>query len=351
MEEKEIYFKGRATYGMINGIYVTIFYSVVNIYVYSKLMPMTRGFNLAFFQKMITVYSIVGFACLLVYLAFFNKYDRAASVQTSGEGKPKITLADTVHLFKANKPFVMLILSAGTDKMATTLQGNATIVMIMYAIAVGNAKINSSLNKFTMVPSIIMILLGLGAIGRKYGTWKAMLISSWGGIATCALSILLWIFGDYKTLSFPGLDGFNGWTTFTVLFLVLFLAMKGFNLIGGQVLNPMLADVIDYEYYKSGKYCPGTIGSLFNLADKIISSLGPTIIAVPVSFIGFKDKLPTAEDPFTVPLFAIGLLGLYGFLLIGNIVNVICMKYYTLTPEYMKEIRAELDARAAKNAK
>ena len=57
------------------------------------------------------------------------------------------------------------------------------------------------------------------------------------------------------------------------------------------------------------------------------------------------DPLPLAEDPFTAPLFAIGILGLYGFSLIGLIVNVICMKFYNLTPEYMQQIRAELDQR------
>ena len=63
--------------------------------------------------------------------------------------------------------------------------------------------------------------------------------------------------------------------------------------------------------------------------------------------IGFRGTLPTAEDPFSVPLFVIGILGYYGFALIGLIINVVCMKFYPLTPEYMKEIREELDKRAA----
>ena len=53
--------KDRATYGMINGIYLTIFFTVSNMYVYSKLMPSTKGFNLEFFKtlinKIMTVYS------------------------------------------------------------------------------------------------------------------------------------------------------------------------------------------------------------------------------------------------------------------------------------------------------
>lgn len=338
--------KGRATYGMVNGIYLAVFYTVVNVYVYSHLMPSTRGFNLQFFKTLITVYTVAGFVCLLVYLFFYNKYDREASALDTGKKSEKISLTDALHLFKTNIPFRMLILSAGTDKLATTLQGNATVVVIMFAIAAGNAKLNSAVNSYTMIPSIIMILLGLGAIGRKYGAKKSMLVSSWGGAVTCVLSILLWIFGNYQSLNFPGYDGFNGWSTFTLAFLGLFVIMKGFNMIGSNVLNPMLADVIDYEYYCSGKYCPGTIGALFNLADKIISSLGPTVIAILCAMIGFGGSLPTAEDPFSIPLFAIGILGLYGFSLIGLIVNIICMKFYSLTPEYMQEIRKELDKRA-----
>lgn len=337
--------KERATYGMVNGIYLTIFYTVVNVYVYSRLMPATRGFNLQFFKTLIRVYTLAGSVCLLIYLFFYNKYDREAVKQEEKKKTEKISMADALRLFRTNTPFRMLILSAGTDKLATTLQGNATIVVIMYAIAVGNAKINSAVNSYTMIPSIIMILLGLGAIGRKYGAKKSMLVSSWGGAITCVLSILLWIFGDFRTLSFPGFEGFTGWNAFTVAYLGLFVIMKGFTMIGSNVLNPMLADVIDYEYYSSGKYCPGTIGALFSLADKVISSLGPTIIAILCAIIGFGGVLPTAEDAFSVPLFAIGILGLYGFSLFGLIVNIICMKFYNLTPEYMQKIRMELNNR------
>ena len=337
--------KGRATYGMINGVYLSIFYAVSNIYVYSRLMPSTRGFNLEFFKKLITVYTLIGFVCLLIYLYFYNRHDREAVSLNNVKKADKISLADGLHLFKTNIPFRMLILSAGTDKLATTLQGNATVVIIMFGIAAGNAKLNSAVNSYIMIPSVLMVLLGLGAIGRKYGAKKSMLVSSWGGVVTCVLSILLWIFGNYKTLNFPGYDGFAGWSFFTLVFLGLFVIMKGFNVVGSNVLHPMLADVIDYEYYRSGKYCPGTIGALFNLADKIISSLGPTVIAILCAMIGFGGHLPTAEDPFSIPLFAIGILGLYGFSLIGLIVNIICMKFYNLTPEYMQEIRTELNRR------
>ena len=117
--------KGRATYGMVNGIYLTIFYTVVNVYVYSHLLTASRGFNLTFFKTLITIYTVAGFAFLLVYLFFFCPYDRQAAAQSQEKRGEKVRLADIVRLFRTNRPFRMLILSAGTDKLATTFEVTA----------------------------------------------------------------------------------------------------------------------------------------------------------------------------------------------------------------------------------
>jgi len=337
--------KQRATIGMLTGISLTIMYSCVPILVFSHIIPATHGFNLDFFKTLlnyIAVIVLVGM-CLAIY-AFANDRQRSKEEIANGKGTD---LKTAVTLLTHNRNLLMLVLSAGTDKLATVLQSNATIVVILYAIVCGNSKLSSASNSYTMWPSIIMILLGVGAIGRKFGTKRSMVVSSWGGIVVCTLSILLWVFGSPATLSFPGFDGFNGWTFFTIAYLVLWCLMKGFNMVATNSLNPMLADVIDYEEYRSGVYCPGTITALFNLADKIISSLGPTVIAILCAMIGFKDTLPSLDTPYSVPLFAIGLLGMYGLSLLGLIVNVVCLKYYDLTPDRMAQIHKTLNERKA----
>lgn len=60
----------------------------------------------------------------------------------------------------------------------------------------------------------------------------------------------------------------------------LFAAFDGvYNtlLFAGNIVIPMTADCADYETYRSGKYVPGLMGTLFSFVDKIVSSFAPMI--------------------------------------------------------------------------
>lgn len=335
--------KQRATVGMIRGLTIQTLYAVLPIIVYSHIVPSTKGFNYEFFKKFWVVCAAIALIASSLGIFGFSKKDVYKENVTQKTEKFDWKMA--LDLIKHNRPLQMLILSAGSDKLATVCQNNAMIVVILYAIVAGNAKLNSGANKYTLVPCLLMVILGLGGIGRKFGAKKSMIYSSIGGIVVCGLSILLWIFGDPKTFCFPGMEGYTGWTGFTLAFLVLWCLYKGFTLVTSNVTNPLIADVIDYEQYRSGNYVPGLIGSMFSFADKVISSLGPTLVSLLIASIGFHNNLPTIDTPFSNKLFAIGLFGMYGMVIIGLIVNLVAMRFYKLDPEFMKEIRIELDRR------
>lgn len=337
--------KQRATVGMIRGVSLQIMYSVLPVIVYSHLLPASGGkFDFEFFVKWWKVYAVVTiFFCLIACFGLKNK-DVKKKEFTPPSSK-KFDFKQMASIIRNNKPLQMLILSAGSDKLATVCQNNATVVVILFAITAGNAKLNSGANTYTLVPCILMLLLGLGGVARKLGPRKAMNFGSWGGIVVCVLSILLWVLGDPRSMSYPGMESFNGWTFFTLAYLVLWCLYKGFTLVTSNVTNPMIADVIDYELYRSGNYVPGLIGSMFSFADKIISSLGPTLVSIAIAAVGFGNQLPDATTPFSNSLFVIGLFGMYGIVIIGLLVNIIAMKQYSLTPEKMAEIRRKLDGR------
>lgn len=291
---------------------------------------------------------MISVICSIIAFASLIRKDRS---EYFGLGKPTpINFKDYWDILKNNRAMQMLVVSASTDKLATQTKGDATVTLIIYAIVCGNAAASGLVSSYTTIPNVLFIMFGAGLIAAKLGQKRSIQIGSAGGVV-CALSLIcLFIFGDPTTLSLPGDGRFAGWSLFTVLFLGLTIAFNGFNQIAGSVVITMTADVADYEVYRSGKYVPGMIGTLFSFVDKLISSLATTIVGLMCAAIGFTQALPTAETPYSTGLLVVGLIAMYGMVLFGLTCNLIAMKLYPLSKEKMAEIQDEIAAIKARNA-
>ena len=102
---------------------------------------------------------------------------------------------------------------------------------------------------------------------------------------------------------------------------------------------PMVADCSDYETYRSGKYIPGIMGTLFSLVDKLVSSLSATVVGIAVSFVGLQ-SLPTQYDPYTPGMNWVVIVLFCIIPMVAWAATLIAMKGYTLTGAKMKEIQA-----------
>ena len=156
--------------------------------------------------------------------------------------------------------------------------------------------------------------------------------------------ILLWLFGDPTSLNLPGYEGFHGFTFFTIALFVLTVVTGGFQQVASNIVIPMTADCADYETYRSGKYVPGLMGTLFSFIDKMVSSLAPLIASLLLAAIGFKEVMPDVDTPFSPQLKSVGIFLMYGLVTIGLIFNVVAMKFYPLTAEKMEEVREKIAA-------
>ena len=101
----------------------------------------------------------------------------------------------------------------------------------------------------------------------------------------------------------------------------------------------MVADCADYETYRSGKFIPGIMGTLFSLVDKLVSSLSATVVGIAVSFIGLE-TLPTKVTPYTPGMNVVVIVLFCIIPMIAWAATLIAMKGYDLTGERMKEIQA-----------
>jgi Na+/melibiose symporter-like transporter len=131
---------------------------------------------------------------------------------------------------------------------------------------------------------------------------------------------------------------------YTVLFIVFFGVGYGAYYSTVDMPIPMVADCSDYETYRSGKYIPGIMGTLFSLVDKLVSSLSATVVGVAVSFIGLEN-LPTAETPYAPGMNWVVIILFCIIPMVAWIATLIAMKGYKLTGSYMKEIQSVNAAR------
>jgi Na+/melibiose symporter-like transporter len=108
----------------------------------------------------------------------------------------------------------------------------------------------------------------------------------------------------------------------------------------------MVADCADYETYRSGKFVPGIIGTLFSLVDKLVSSLSATVVSIAVGFIGLK-SLPTKTTPYTEGMNWV-VIALFCLVpMVAWLLTLISMKGYALDGKRVKTIQAVNAARKA----
>ena len=225
----------------------------------------------------------------------------------------------------------------------------------VFGIIFGNYAAFSSYSQITSIPICLISLLLMNKIARQMGQKASMLVGTWGGIiGSIAITLFLFFFnpkGDASKFSLPAFrlirpdtwgTLFTGWTTTALIFVLLVIAWSGVQALSSSIVITMTADCADYEVYRTGKYVPGLMGTLFSFVDKLISSLAATLVALFYSVAGFKDALPDTMTPYSDGIFW-ATIGCFVLLpIVGWLCNVVAMHFYPLTKEKMAEIQAEI---------
>ena len=302
--------------------------------------------TIEFFNQMWLIVALLSavFTCIAV-ISIWPK-DR---VEFFGTGKPvKIGLKDYWDTLKNNRAIQMLVVSASSDKLATSAK-TAVVTTIMFAIVAGENALSGIITGMTAIPTMILSVLCVGALATRLGQRKAMLIGSWGGIVCNALLAALWLFGNPRSMN----NGQGGLAIgfFAITHILLSVILGGFQGVSGNIVIPMTADCADYEVYRTGKYVPGMMGTLFSFVDKMVSSLAPMIAGLLLSMIGFVDKVPDINTPYTPSLLYVGVFLSYGIVILGLLCNLVALKFYPLTKEKMEEIQDKIaEIKASANA-
>ena len=295
-----------------------------------------------------------GMSFVLAILAIIGLW-RKDRTEYYGTGvEQNVTFSDYVDVLAHNRGIQMLVVAASTDKLSQQAKGNSAVSAVLFGVIFGNYAMQGSNSAITTLPILIITLLAFNQVARKLGQKKCLLYGTYVSLisAFCMMvivllcanknSFLLPTFSLTNIATYGNLFMPSQWSFFALLW-VLFSILMGVGInMAGNIVIPMTADCTDYEVYRSGRYVPGLMGTLFSFVDKLISSLGPTVVAIAYSAVGFSQALPTNDSPFSTGLLWATIFCYFGMPAVGWICNIIAMKFYPLTKEKMEEIQEEV---------
>ena len=262
-----------------------------------------------------------------------------------GDGKQEaVKVLEYVEIIKNNKPMQRLMVAGAGCKLALAIATNTTVLLALYGIVMGNYDSlylpMMILGYVFAVPFFLLSVRTSQKLGQKASLQRYVSVAFVCYIGVLALLLLCdHTPGSALTLSFP-YNGGGMINIYTVLFILCFGIGYGAYYATADMPIPMVADCSDYETYRSGKYIPGIMGTLFSLVDKLVSSLAQTLVAVIFLICAGLSELPDDATPYSDGLKVAVIIMFCIIPLIAWAATLWAMKGYSLTGARMKEIQA-----------
>lgn len=328
----------RPLFGGLTMIYTMVFYTAASVYLSFYLTGKYGGYTqVGLFQEM-TISTVilagVGYAFAIIGISSKDRPEHYGA----GQHSEPLKLKEIWPLLKSNRPLQMFVVSASIDKLSLQIAGNQIVNVMLFGIVLGNYSLLGTTNAIGMIPNILILMFGI-RYSMKFGSKKGFVIATWACLISYSLLFLLLWLGDPNQIRMENM-GFM-----TISFLFLYLIGGALRYVGSGLMMPMLADVIDYSMYKTNRFAPGLISSVYAFIDKAVSSLQQTFIGVMLAFIGFKTAFPDVDTPYSGKIFWMTMFLSIGIMLLAWIISLIAMRFYELDKARMVEIQAEIEAR------
>ncbi len=283
---------------------------------------------------------------ILAIIGIWEK-DNAKYFGIGGEQQEKTKVSEYIQIIKANKPLQRLMIAGGGCKLALSIATNLTVLCMLYGCMMGNYDglylPMMVLGYVFSVPFFILTVQTSQKLGQKASLQRYVGVALICYVGVLVL-LIMWQQGNPAlNLSIMGESGLSI-NLYTIAFILCFGIGYGAYYATADMPIPMVADCSDYETYRSGKYIPGIMGTLFSLVDKLVSSLSATVVGIAVSFIGLEN-LPTAETPYAPGMNWVVIVLFCLVPMIAWALTLWAMKGYELSGPRMKEIQAINNAR------
>ena len=260
------------------------------------------------------------------------------------EEEEKVSLKDMWAVLKENRNVQMYMLAGISDKLAQQTMSTGIVTTLLSGVLVQSYAAGQMVGNFSQIIGIAFAFAG-GIFIAKWGCKKAETVWSWISILITGGIVAMFLIACVTSGGLDGMKKFGVMGLPIVLFAILSLGKTGANMVLTTIGSAMRADIVDYEYERSGNYMPAVVAGVYSLIDKIVSSFASVVATGTIALVGYTASVPQMGDTPTWPIFWAAMFLNFGLPVVGWICNIIAMKFYTLDKDRMIEVQKNLNAR------
>ena len=330
--------KQRPTIGVWQTAFNYMVPMIMTVMLNMVLLPKFGGnYNQDFLSAAVRFSMLVAAIGIVLVSIGVSEYDKPEFYYGIKKQEP-LKIKDMLEVLKGNKPLQAYIAAQASDKIAQQTASQAVITTMLFGIIIGDMSMATMLSVISMLPSIVFAVFGAKYAGN-HGSKNAIVTWTKVCMVIATLMLVFFIVIDPNTISSFGV---------TMIVYVLFtLALNGAKMCVTTADTSFMADIIDYELDRSGRYVPAVVSGTYSLIDKIISSLSALLATGAVAIIGYTKSMPQPDEPLTTPIFVVTMIIYFGLPLIGWAITLIAMKNCKLTREEMVEVQKRIATKKA----
>lgn len=340
--------KQRPTVGVWNTVFnyvvpmaFSIILSAVLLPKYGEVVVTDSGYSMNYNQAYLTAAATVTVISSLVGVILvcigISAYDKPENFRGTNKANERLKWKDMIDVLAHNKPLQAYIISAASDKIAQQASSAAVVTTMLSGILIGNMSIGTYLSVGGMLPSIIFAIIGARYCG-KHGNKES--IVTWA--RNCIVVNLVMIAFFTVTWYTVGTKAIASFGITMILYILLTLLCNGFSMANTTAGTAFMADVIDFELDRSGKYIPAVVSGTYSLIDKIVSSFSALIATGAVALIGYTSTLPQPGDAPSNSIFWVTMFLRYGLAILGWICTLWAMRGCNLGKSEMVEVQKRI---------
>ncbi len=300
------------------------------------------GYNsTGFYDVMIPLCVIVSAIMTVLAVIGIAEKDRPEYWGVGGK-QEKVEIREYVEILKENGELRRLMVAGAGCKFAFSIATSMAVLCMLYGGMMGNYDglylPMMILGYVFSVPFFLLTVRTSQKHGQKASLMRYVAVALVMYVGVLAL-LIFWDQGNPATTLILITNGSLSINLYTVAFVLCFGIGYGAYYATADMPIPMVADCSDYETYRTGKYVPGIMGTLFSLVDKLVSSLGSTIVGLAVGVIGFTEALPDANVSYVPGMKTVVIVLFCIVPMAAWAATLWAMKGYTLTGQRMKEIQ------------